>query len=139
FTRVPPHSVEAEQAVLGGLMLLPAAMDVVAGLLTEADFYRREHQLIFRAMRDLHAKGVPCDAVTLAETLEQSGVVDEVGGIGSVIQLASETPSAAIITASAKIVGEKAIPRSLIDIGNDLPGQAFDDGDGLAIADAAVR
>lgn len=139
FTRVPPHSVEAEQAVLGGLMLIPAAMDVVAGLLTEADFYRREHQLIFRAMRDLHAKNVPCDAVTLAETLEQSGVVGEVGGIGYVIQLANETPSAANINAYAKIVREKAVRRSLIDIGNDLLGQAFGDGDGLAIADAAVR
>jgi len=68
--RVPPHSVDAEQAVLGGLMLSPEAWDKVADRLTEDDFYRKDHRVIFRAITELSNKGMPCDAVTLGEWFE---------------------------------------------------------------------
>src|SRR3954470_24516208 len=72
--RVPPHSVEAEQAVLGGLMLDNRAWDTIADRLVAADFYRRDHQIIFEAIADLAAKGEPSDAVTLADWVERKGL-----------------------------------------------------------------
>ncbi|HEY1069914.1 MAG TPA: DnaB-like helicase N-terminal domain-containing protein, partial [Thermomonas sp.] len=71
--RIPPHSVDAEQAVLGGLMLDPRAFDRVADMLAPADFYRRDHQLIYRAVRQLAEKRKPCDAVTVGEVLLAQG------------------------------------------------------------------
>jgi len=75
--RVPPHSIEAEQAVLGGLMLDNAAWDQVADSVSEEDFYRRDHRLIFRAASDLANQGVPSDAVTLSEWLERNGLLED--------------------------------------------------------------
>src|SRR5688572_33404491 len=77
--RVPPHSIEAEQAVLGGLMLAPDAYDRVNDQLTDNDFYRRDHQLIYRAIRELAEKGRPFDAVTLGEWFESQGKLEMVG------------------------------------------------------------
>ena len=78
--RVPPQSVEAEQAVLGGLMLAPDAYDRVADQLSDSDFYRRDHQLIFRAIRELAEKNRPFDAVTLGEWFESMGQSELVAG-----------------------------------------------------------
>src|SRR5574337_489831 len=71
--RVPPHSIDAEQAVLGGLMLAPGALDNVADRLAEEDFYRRDHRLIWRAINELANKGMPCDAVTRATGSRATG------------------------------------------------------------------
>src|SRR5690606_8498304 len=109
--RVPPHSVEAEQAVLGGLMLNERAWDQVADKLTEEDFYRRDHQVIFRALGSLAEHQQPCDAVTLGEYFERHGLSEQVGGASYVIELASTTPSAANIVAYAEIVREKPVLR----------------------------
>jgi replicative DNA helicase len=123
--RVPPHSIEAEQSVLGGLMLTPEAWDRVADKLTDADFYRRDHQVIFRAIGDLASKGMPCDAVTLGEWFEGQGVSEMVGGSRYVLELANSTPSAANIVAYAEIVREKSVLRQLIDAGTEIAGEAF--------------
>ncbi len=123
--RVPPHSLEAEQAVLGGLMLAAEAWDRVADKLTEEDFYRRDHQLIFRAIGELSGKGMPCDAVTLGEWFESQGLAEQVGGARYVIELANATPSAANIAAYAEIVRDKSVLRQLIDAGNSIIGDAF--------------
>ena len=123
--RVPPHSIEAEQAVLGGLMLAPESWDRVADRLTEDDFYRRDHRLVFRAIGDLSNKGMPYDAVTLGDWFEAQGLADQVGGAGYVIELANSTPSAANITAYADIVREKSVLRQLIDAGTEIAGDAF--------------
>src|SRR5262245_42871565 len=96
---VPPHSIEAEQAVLGGLMLAPEAWDRIADKITDRDFYRRDHQLIFRAIGELSEKSMPCDAVTLGEWFEAQGIAQLVGGARYVMELANATPSAANITA----------------------------------------
>ncbi|MEM9533425.1 MAG: replicative DNA helicase [Pseudomonadota bacterium] len=123
--RVPPHSVEAEQSVLGGLMLTADAWDQVADLVTEDDFYRRDHRLLFRALASLRQADQPCDAVTLGEWLESNELTDQVGGVGYVISLANNTPSAANIKAYAGIVREKSILRQLIDVSNEIAGDAF--------------
>src|SRR3569623_280741 len=123
--RVPPHSIDAAQAVLGGLMLAPEAWDRVADKLAEEEFYRRDHRLIFRAIADLSNKSMPCDAVTLGERFEVNGLAEMVGGAGYVIQLANATPSAANILAYAEIVREKSVLRQLIDAGTALAGDGY--------------
>ena len=123
--RIPPQSVEAEQAVLGGLMLAPEAYDTVADSLAERDFYRRDHQLIFRAIRELAEKNKPFDAVTLGEWFESIGEAEQVAGGAYLIELASTTPSAANIKAYAEIVRDKAILRQLIEVGTNIVNDGF--------------
>ena len=123
--RVPPHSIEAEQAVIGGLLLVPESWDRVADRIREEDFYRRDHRIIFRAISELSAKGMPCDAVTLGEWFESQSLTEQVGGLAYVIELANSTPSAANIVAYADIVREKSILRQLIDTGTEITSDAF--------------
>jgi len=123
--KVPPHSMEAEQSVLGGLLLSTSAWDQVADRVVEADFYREDHRLIFRAIRDLHDAGRPCDAVTVSEWFESHGKADQVDGGNYISQLANNTPSAANVGAYADIVREKSILRSLIDVGTTITSSAF--------------
>jgi len=123
--RVPPHSIDAEQAVLGGLMLDEHAWERIADKLDEEDFYRRDHRLIFRAIGDLASKNQPCDAVTLGEWFESNASADEVGGVAYVIQLANTTPSAANILAYAGIVREKSVLRQLIEAGTQIVSDGF--------------
>ena len=123
--RVPPHSIEAEQAVLGGLMLAPDSWDRIADRLVEDDFYRRDHRLIFRAIGDLSSKNMPYDAVTLGDWFQAQNVAELAGGASYVIELANSTPSAANITAYADIVREKSVMRQLIDAGTAIAGDAF--------------
>ncbi len=123
--RVPPHSVEAEQAVIGGLLLVPESWDRVADRLVERDFYRRDHQMLFRAIGELQNKSTPPDAVTLGEWFETQGISELVGGTQYILQLANTTPSAANITAYADIVREKSVLRQLIDAGSEMAGDAF--------------
>jgi replicative DNA helicase len=123
--RVPPHSIDAEQAVLGGLMLAPESWDRIADRLVEDDFYRRDHRLIFRAIGELSHKGMPYDAVTLGDWFEAQDLTELVGGSSYVIELANATPSAANIVAYADIVREKSVLRQLIDAGTEIAGDAF--------------
>ena len=123
--RVPPQSIEAEQAVLGGLMLDPNAYDRIADQLTDNDFYRRDHQLIYRAIAELAQKGRPFDAVTLGEWFESMGLAEQVAGGAYLIELASTTPSAANILAYAEIVRDKAVLRQLIDVGTGIVNDGF--------------
>ncbi|MDE2086011.1 MAG: replicative DNA helicase, partial [Xanthomonadaceae bacterium] len=123
--RVPPHSIDAEQAVLGGLMLAPDALDKVADRLGEEDFYRRDHRLIWRAITELANKGMPCDAVTLGDWFEANGLAEMVGGASYLIELANGTPSAANIAAYAEIVREKSVLRQLIDAGTSITEDGY--------------
>lgn len=106
-------------------MLAPDAFDRVADRLNEEDFYRRDHQLIYRAIRELAEKSKPYDAVTLGEWFESNGFSELVAGGAYLIELASTTPSAANITAYAEIVRDKAILRQLIDAGTGIVNDAF--------------
>lgn len=123
--RVPPHSVSAEQAVLGGLMLAPEAWPLVSDVIGEGDFYRRDHQFIFRAIKELSDKAKPFDAVTLGEWFESQGKMDLVDGGAYLIELSCTTPSAANVMAYAEIVVENAGRRRLIDAGTEMVDAGF--------------
>jgi replicative DNA helicase len=123
--KVPPHSIEGEQAVLGGLLLSPRAWDQVADVVTEVDFYREDHRLIFRAIHELNDRGKPCDAVTVTEWFEAHGKADQIDGGSYINQLTSSTPSAANVKAYAEIVREKSVLRQLIDIGSEITSGVF--------------
>ena len=123
--RVPPHSVEAEQSVLGGLLLDNSAWDTIADEVSSGDFYRRDHKLIFNAIGELAERGEPCDAVTVSEFLDSNGDLDSAGGLAYLGQLARETPSAANIKAYAGIVRERAMLRELIRIGGEIATRAY--------------
>ncbi len=122
---VPPHSIEAEQAVLGGLLLAASAWDQVADIIVEDDFYREDHRTIFQAISELREESKPSDAVTITEWFESHGKTDQIDGGNYISQLVSTTPSAANIHAYAEIVREKSILRSLIDIGTEITSSAY--------------
>lgn len=124
--RVPPHSIEAEQAVLGGLMLDNRAFDAIADRLVASDFYRRDHQLIFEAIAELAAKGEPSDAVTLSEWLERKGYSEETGGLVYLAGLVRDTPSAANVRAYADAVRERSTLRKLIAVGGEIAASAYE-------------
>ena len=123
--KIPPNSVEAEQSLLGGLMLDKSAWDKVGDVVGSEDFYRKDHRLIFKAIAELVEDGNPCDVVTISEFLEQRGELVSAGGLEYLATLANETPGAANARAYANIVRERAMLRSLINAGNEIAGQAF--------------
>ncbi len=123
--KVPPHSVEAEQSVLGGLMLNNDAWLNVADLLTSRDFYRAQHQIIFDAMADLANANEPLDAVTLSEALNSRGLLDKAGGISFLAEIAETTPGASNVLAYAQIVRERSTLRQLISVANRIAESAF--------------
>lgn len=125
FVKIPPHSIEAEQAVLGGLMLDNHAWDRVADKVYETDFYRRDHQLIYQVMNQLSARNQPIDVLTIAEALKNAHQLEEAGGEVYLFELAQNTPSVANIHAYAEIVRERSILRQLIGAANDIAEQAF--------------
>ena len=123
--RLPPQSVEAEQAVIGGLMLAPESLNLLGDSLSEEDFYRRDHRLIYRGIRELAEKNKPFDAVTLGEWFEANNLSEQIGGNAYLIELASTTPSAANIKAYAEIVREKSVLRQLIEAGTEIVNDSF--------------
>jgi len=123
--RIPPHSIQAEQSVLGGLMLSNSSWDTIADRVIKNDFYRREHQLIFAAIERLADHQKPFDVVTLSEELERIGALDEAGGMAYIGTLAKDTPSAANIRAYADIVREHSVKRQLIRVGTDIADSGF--------------
>lgn len=124
--KIPPHSIDAEQAVLGGLMLEANAWDQVADKLSENDFYRHEHRLIFRVMVSLSSNDKPLDVITVSEALEQLNELEAAGGLSYLGTIAKNTPSAANINAYADIVRERSILRQLIEVGSDITENAFE-------------
>ncbi|MCG5535839.1 replicative DNA helicase [Ectothiorhodospira mobilis] len=123
--KIPPHSIEAEQAVLGGLMLENSAWDRVSDRVAEVDFYRYDHRLIFRAIAELAGRNAPFDLVTISERLEARGELEDAGGLAYLGLLARDTPSAANITAYADIVRERSVLRQLISVGTGIADSAF--------------
>ena len=123
--KVPPQSVEAEQSVLGGLLLDNSAWDRVADTLTADDFYRREHRLIFNAIAALLEEGSPADVVTISEQLEKSGELEPVGGLAYLGAIANNTPSAANIVAYAGIVRERSVLRELLRATADISAATY--------------
>lgn len=124
--KVPPHSIEAEQSVLGGLMLDNERWDDVAERVVAEDFYTRPHRHIFTEMGRLQESGSPIDLITLAESLERQGQLDSVGGFAYLAELSKNTPSAANISAYADIVRERAVVRDMIAVAHEIADAGYD-------------
>ncbi len=123
--RVPPHSIEAESSVLGGLLLDNGAWDRVADLVQESDYYRHEHRLVYGAIAALVNANKAADVITVYEQLQTQGRADEVGGLAYLNSLAQYVPSAANIRRYAEIVRERAILRKLISVSDEIATHAF--------------
>ena len=123
--RIPPNSLEAEQAILGGLLLNNSAWDDVAERVGARDFYRKAHRQIFEVIAQLVEEENPCDLVTVSQALTQLGQLEGIGGMTYLSELARNTPSAANITAYAEIVRERSILRQLINVSHDVADSAF--------------
>jgi replicative DNA helicase len=126
--KLPPHSVEAEQSVLGGILLDTSAWDKIADLLSEHDFYRHEHRLIWRHIGRLTEHAKPIDVITVAESLESNGELEKAGGLVYLGTLAQNVPSAANIRRYAEIVRERAIMRKLVEVGSEIATSAYNPG-----------
>ncbi|OBT31194.1 replicative DNA helicase [Vibrio splendidus] len=124
--KVPPHSLEAEQSVIGGLLLDNERWDTVAEKVVAKDFYSRPHRLIFEAVKDILEESSPLDLITLSEHLELREQLEDVGGFAYLADLAKNTPSAANINAYADIVAQRALVRSLIGVANEIADSGYD-------------
>ncbi len=123
--RIPPHSIEAEQSVLGGLLLDNAAWDRIADFIRAEDFYRFDHRIIFEAMIKLINSSRPADVITVFEALTNLGKAEEVGGLSYLNALAQNTPSAANIRRYAEIVRDRGVLRKLITVADEISSNAF--------------
>jgi len=123
--RTPPHSIEAEQAVLGGLLLDTSAWDQVADMVRAKDFYRPDHRLIFDAIAALAGEAKPCDVITVSEQLQKLGELDNAGGLAYLGTLARDTPTAANVRAYAELVRERSLLRQLISAGSEIAASVF--------------
>ncbi|MFI4917995.1 MAG: replicative DNA helicase [Legionellales bacterium] len=121
----PPHSAEAEQSIIGGLMLDNQVWDKINTKLCEADFYRTEHRILYRAISALAKKDQPFDVVTLLDTLKSFNELDDAGGESYLFELANNTPSVANVTAYADIVREKSVQRQLIGVATEIADSAY--------------
>ena len=123
--KLPPHSIEAEQSLIGGLLIDNAAWDRIGDVVRETDFYRDDHRRIFRHIGKLIQMGRPADVVTVYESIEASNEVDQTGGLAYLGEIANATPSAANIRRYAEIVRERAILRQLVTVGDEIAGNAL--------------
>lgn len=124
--KLPPHSLEAEQSVLGGLMLDNDRWDNVSERVVASDFFSRPHRLIFSEMQRLLENSQPIDLITLSESLEQKGELEMAGGFAYLAELSKNTPSAANISAYADIVRERAVTREMIVVANKIADAGYD-------------
>jgi replicative DNA helicase len=118
--KVPPHSIEAEQSVLGSMLIDPESWDKVAELVTETDFYNRSHQIIFKAITRLLNISNPIDLITVSEELEKHDQLEDAGGFAYLGELAKNTPSSANVVSYAQIISERAITRELIGVAHEI-------------------
>ena len=122
---MPPHSMEAEQSVIGGLLLENSAWDRIADVVTGEDFYRHEHRVIFRSISKLVNESRPADVITVQEELERNDELEATGGFNYLVTLAQNTPSAANIRRYAEIVRERSVMRRLAEVGTEIARSAY--------------
>src|SRR5699024_2380373 len=123
--KIPPHSIEAEQAVLGSLMLDNEHWDTVSELISEKDFYSRHHRLIFAEMQTLMAQNTPIDLITLSESLERKSLLNDIGGFAYLAELSRNTPSATNVRAYADIIRQRGVLRDLISVANEIADASY--------------
>lgn len=124
--RVPPQNIEAEQAVLGAMMIDKEAISKATEILRENDFYRQDHRAVYQVIVDLFSKNQAVDMVTVTESLKREGKLDDVGGIQFITYLANAVPTAANISYHAKIVEEKSLLRQLISVSTQIAGSGYE-------------
>jgi len=138
--KVPPQSLEAEQSVLGGILLENEALAKVLEIMAASDFYKEAHRLIFERMLDLYERNAPIDMVTLLDEIEKHGEVDRIGGSAYLAEIVDQVPTAANIRHYAGIVREKSTIRSLITSATEIAAEAFENaGDADELIDTAER
>jgi replicative DNA helicase len=139
--RLPPHSIEAEQSLIGGLLLDNTAWDRVADVVTEPDFYRDDHRRIFAHIRKLVETGRPADVVTVLESIDNANETGQTGGLAYLGEIANATPSAAHVRRYAEIVRERSILRRLVSVGDDISASALNPAgrDARALLDLAEQ
>lgn len=118
--KIPPHSMEAEQSVLGSMLIAPDSWDKVAEIVVEGDFYNRSHQTIFKAIIRLLSADKPIDLITVSEELESHDELEEAGGFAYLGELAKNTPSSANVVAYSEIIRERAVTRELIGVAHEI-------------------
>ncbi|MCX7172200.1 MAG: replicative DNA helicase, partial [Proteobacteria bacterium] len=123
--KLPPHSIEAEQSLIGGLLLDNLAWDKIADIVTETDFYRDDHRRIFRRIKQLVEQAKPADVVTVFEAIEKHNEIEQAGGLAYLSEIANNTPSAANIRRYAEIVHERAVLRRLVTVGDEIAASAL--------------
>ena len=123
--KLPPHSLEAEQSLIGGVLLDNQAWERIADIVSEGDFYRDDHRRIYRQITRLIDQGRPADVVTVFESLEKNGEAEQAGGLAYLAEIANNTPSAANIRRYAEIVRERAILRKLVAVGDEIAASAL--------------
>ena len=123
--KLPPHSIEAEQSLIGGLLLDNSAWDRIADIVGQSDFYRDDHRRIFAHIRKLIEMARPADVVTVFESIEKSNEIDQTGGMAYLGEIANATPSAANIRRYAEIVHERAVLRKLVTVGDEIAASAL--------------
>lgn len=138
--RMPPHSIDAEQAVLGAIIINSRAINDVSSILLPDDFYREAHRIVFEAMLEMSYKGSPIDMLSLSEFLRDKNLFEKVGGVAFITHLSNISPSAANATYYAKIVKDKALLRNLINAASDIADSAFAGSDDIVnLLDNAER
>ncbi len=123
--KTPPHSIEAEQSILGGLLLDNSKWDVVGDKVIEDDFYRQDHRLLFRVVSRLATQGNPIDVITVSEELQRLGELENAGGMAYLSELVEKTPSASNVRSYSNIVHERAVLRRLIQVSGEISDSAF--------------
>lgn len=138
--RLPPQNIEAEQSVLGSVLLDPEALIPAMEYIESDDFYRRAHQLIFKAMEELNERNEAIDVVTIANTLESKGLLEDIGGTPYLAEIATMVPTAANVEHYAKIVEERSILRKLIQTATDIVSKGYQEADNVPnLLDEAER
>ena len=123
--RIPPHNIEAEQSVLGAIIMDQEAVIVASEILRPADFYRPDHQQIYEAMLELYSTGNPVDLITIQNRLSAKGVLEQIGGIRYLAELATIVPTSAQIQQYSKIVEEKSTLRRMIKASQEIAGKSY--------------
>lgn len=129
--RIPPHSIEAEQSVLGAMIMDHEAVVVASEILKPEDFYRPDHGHIYEAIIELYTTGNPIDLITIQDKLVQKGTLEQVGGLNYIAELAGTVPTSAHIREYTKIVRDKATLRRLIKVSNDISAKSYEGEDAV--------
>src|SRR5215813_14576780 len=137
--KLPPQSIEAEQAVLGALLVNGEAISRVADIVRHEYFYRKAHQVIYAAMLDLFEKGEPIDIVTISQYLKDAGTIENIGGRQYLTDLAMSVATTANVEYYAKVVHEKSLVRNLIRAGTEIVQSCYEDSEAAILIDNAER